>query len=115
MAPTDLPTEQVRSELFVLMAYNGQNFDMSVPVPEGTDLDESGLLDLAGRFHDQHEADRGFAFRNQQPIVRGVRLTAHGATPKPDHVGEAGSVGDAAAAVTGRRAVHFGAYELIRD
>ncbi len=108
MATTELPADQIRTELFVQMAYNGQNFDMSVPVPEGTDLDEAGLLDLAGRFHDQHEADRGFAFRNQQPVVRGVRLTAHGVTPKPDHVGEAGTVRDAAQARTGTRPVHFG-------
>ncbi len=108
LAPIDLPAERVHTDLFVQMAYGGQNFDMSVPVPEGTDLDEAGLLDLAGRFHDQHEADRGFAFRNQQPIVRGVRLTAHGATPKPDHVGEAGTTTDASTAIIGRRAVHFG-------
>ncbi|MEZ5142320.1 MAG: hydantoinase/oxoprolinase family protein [Acidimicrobiales bacterium] len=108
MATTELPADQIRTELFVQMAYNGQNFDMSVPVPEGTDLDEAGLLDLAGRFHDQHEADRGFAFRNQQPVVRGVRLTAHGVTSKPDHVGEAGTVRDAAQARTGTRPVHFG-------
>lgn len=65
------------------MAYAGQNFDLPVPVPEGPDLDEGGLLDLAGRFHDRHEADRGFAFRNQQPVIRGVRLAARGATPEP--------------------------------
>ena len=76
--------------LYVQMCYPGQNFDMSVPVPEGTALDEAGLLDLAERFHDQHEADRGFCFRSQQPLVRGVRLVARGTTPKPDHFAELG-------------------------
>ena len=56
------------------MCYPGQNFDMSVPVPEGVALDEPGLLDLAERFHDQHEAERGFCFRIQQPLLRGVRV-----------------------------------------
>ena len=79
------------------MCYPGQNFDMSVPVPEGAALDEPGLLDLAERFHDQHEAERGFCFRNQQPVVRGVRVTARGFTPKPDHFAEAGAVSDAGA------------------
>jgi N-methylhydantoinase A len=108
LAPAGLADSAVHTELYVQMAYPGQNFDMSVPVPEGTDLAEATLLDLAGRFHDQHETDRGFAFRNQQPIVRGVRLTARGHTPKPDHLGEAGSARDAQAAQTGSRSVYFG-------
>ena len=83
------------------MCYPGQNFDMSVPVPEGTALDEPGLLDLAERFHDQHEAERGFCFRSQQPLVRGVRVTARGFTPKPDHFAETGTVSDAAQAREG--------------
>ena len=70
----------VDPRLFVQMAYAGQNFDMPVPCPEGTTLDENGLIDLAERFHDQHEADRGFAFRSQQPIVRG-RAPWRAATP----------------------------------
>ena len=74
------------------MCYPGQNFDMSVPVPEGVALDEPGLLDLAERFHDQHEAERGFCFRSQQPLVRGVRVIARGTTPKPDHFAETGTV-----------------------
>ena len=73
------------------MCYPGQNFDMSVPVPEGVALDEPGLLDLAERFHDQHEAERGFCFRSQQPLLRGVRVIARGTTPKPDHFAETGT------------------------
>ena len=75
----------------------GQNFDMSVPVPGGlggASARLTGLLDLAERFHDLHEADRGFSFRKQQPTVRGVRITARGRTPKPDHLAELGT-GDA--------------------
>jgi N-methylhydantoinase A len=108
MAPAGLRDEAVRTDLFVQMAYPGQNFDMSVPAPEGTDLTDTTLLDLAERFHDQHESDRGFAFRNQQPIVRGVRLTARGSTPKPDHLGEAGVVTDANAALKSTRPVYCG-------
>ncbi len=108
LAPTGLDDEAHR-ELFVQMSYQGQNFDMSVPVPEGTSLTEAGLLDLADRFHELHERDRGFAFRNQQPIVRGVRIVARGVTPKPDHLGEAGTVTDVAQARIGSRPVYFGA------
>ncbi|WP_208027012.1 hydantoinase/oxoprolinase family protein [Rhabdothermincola sediminis] len=108
LEPAGLAPAAIHADLYVQMAYAGQNFDMSVPVPEGTELGEAGLLDLAERFHDLHEADRGFAFRNQQPLVRGVRLTARGYTPKPDHLGEAGTVTDPSRAVLGSRAAFFG-------
>jgi N-methylhydantoinase A len=86
LAPTDLPPASIARELFVQMAYAGQNFDLSVPCPEGEAIDDAGLLDLADRFHDLHQQDRGFAFRNQEPVVRGARLMARGTTPKPDRL-----------------------------
>jgi N-methylhydantoinase A len=94
--------------LYVQMAYSGQNADTSVPVPEGSALGPSGLLDLAERFHDLHESDRGFAFRQQQPQVRGVRLVAKVATDKPGALAVLGSVTDAADAALGTRPVWFG-------
>jgi N-methylhydantoinase A len=107
LEPTGLTDSQRDLGLFVQMCYPGQNFDMSVPVPEGTSLDEAGLLDLAERFHAQHLADRGFSFPNQQPLVRGVRLVARGVTPKPDHLAEMGTVTAAAEARTGSRPAYF--------
>src|SRR3954452_24321150 len=97
LEPTGVGVAEITRALSAQMCYPGQNFDMSVPVPEGTALDEPGLLDLAERFHDQHEAERGFCFRNQQPLVRGIRVIARGRTPKPDHLAELGSVANAAA------------------
>jgi N-methylhydantoinase A len=107
LEPADLGDDNVEQHLFVQMAYPGQNFDMSVPCDEGADLAEAGLLDLAARFHDQHEADRGFAFRNQEPVVRGARLVGRGRTPKPDHLGEVGTVTDPTEATTGQRDAYF--------
>jgi N-methylhydantoinase A len=108
LEPAGLHAESTDTALHVQMCYPGQNFDMSVPVPEGTALDESGLLDLAERFHDQHEAQRGFCFRTQQPVVRGVRIVARGTTPKPDHFAETGPVRDAEQARKGTRVAYFG-------
>ena len=86
-----------QTALYVQMCYPGQNFDMSVPVPEGTALDEAGLLDLAERFHDQHEAERGFCFRSQQPRrARRAHRSPAVTTAKPDHFAEPGTVTDAA-------------------
>jgi N-methylhydantoinase A len=108
LEPANLGEGQVTTELYAQMCYPGQNFDMSVPVPEGADLTDAGLLDLAGRFHAKHETDRGFSFPAQQPLLRGVRLIARGHTPKPGHLAEPGTVTDAAQARKGSRPVHFG-------
>jgi N-methylhydantoinase A len=106
--PTGVAAGDVERTLYAQMCYPGQNFDMSVPVPEGAALDEPGLLDLMERFHDEHQTDRGFCFRNQQPLLRGVRLVARGETPKPGHLAETGTSSDAASARKGARAAYFG-------
>jgi N-methylhydantoinase A len=108
LEPTGVGGAEITRTLSAQMCYPGQNFDMSVPVPEGTALDEPGLLDLAERFHDQHEAERGFCFRAQQPVLRGVRVVARGVTAKPDHFAETGTVGDAAQARRGTRPAYWG-------
>jgi N-methylhydantoinase A len=108
LAPARLGEGTVESNLFAQMCYHGQNFDMSVPLPEGESLSEDHLLDLADRFHRQHESSRGFAFPNQQPLVRGIRLVNRGATPKPPVLAKMGIITDASEARTGSRPVHFG-------
>jgi N-methylhydantoinase A len=108
LQPTGLTASDIDRSLYAQMCYPGQNFDMSVPVPEGVALDEPGLLDLAERFHDQHETERGFCFRSQQPVVRGVRVIARGHTPKPDHFAETGAVSDAEQARKGTRDAYWG-------
>jgi N-methylhydantoinase A len=106
--PTGVAPADVERSLYAQMCYPGQNFDMSVPVPEGVALDEPGLLDLAERFHDQHLAERGFCFRSQQPLMRGVRVIARGNTPKPDHLAETGALADASQARSGTRPAFWG-------
>ncbi len=78
LEPAGLDPADVETNVLVQMCYPGQNFDMSVPVPETTQLGETGLLDLAERFHAQHERERGFCFTNMQPVLRGVRVVARG-------------------------------------
>jgi N-methylhydantoinase A len=108
LAPARLGEGALQTDLFAQMCYHGQNFDMSVPLPEGEALSEEHLLDLADRFHHQHEVARGFAFPNQQPLVRGIRLVQRGATPKPPVLARLGEITNAADARTGSRPVHLG-------
>jgi N-methylhydantoinase A len=108
LAPARLGEGMVQSDLFAQMCYHGQNFDMSVPLPEGEDIAEEHLLDLADRFHRQHESTRGFSFPSQQPLVRGIRLLHRGATPKPPVLARLGQVQNAEEARTGARPVSFG-------
>jgi N-methylhydantoinase A len=108
LAPARLPKGAAQTDLFAQMCYHGQNFDMSVPLPEGEAIAEEHLLDLAQRFHRQHELSRGFSFPTQQPLVRGVRLLHRGATPKPPVLARLGDVINAEEARTGTRSVHFG-------
>jgi N-methylhydantoinase A len=108
LGPIGLADAEIDLGLYAQMCYPGQNFDMSVPMIEGAEIDEPGLLDLAGRFHDQHEAERGFAFRSQQPLLRGMRLIARGRTPKPSRIADLGKLAAPDAARTGTRRAYFG-------
>ncbi len=108
LAPAGLAEAQVGEEYFVQMCYPGQNFDMSVALPEGLEVGETTLLDLAGRFHSEHEATRGFAFRNQQPLVRGLRVVTRGFTPKPRILAHLGTETEATKAMIGTRQAYFG-------
>lgn len=104
LEPTGLGAASVDHN--VLMCYPGQNFDMSVPT--SADVAEDDLIGLAERFHAQHEAERGFCFRNQPPLIRGVRVVARVVTPKPDRFAVLGSETDASAALVGSRPAYFG-------
>lgn len=108
LAPVDLDPAFVQADLFVQMCYHGQNFDMSVPLPEGEVTRDSDLLGLAERFHRMHKESRGFSFPNQEPLVRGLRLVQRGLTAKPPVLARLGTIRDAQEARTGSRPAHFG-------
>ncbi len=115
LAPASLPAERVERRLYANLCYPGQNFDMSVPVGEDPDagvvdalVGEGALEALAERFHDLHEADHGYCFPNQPPLLRSLRLTMVGRTPQPERFATHGETSDAAAARTGSRGAYFG-------
>ncbi|MFM7224379.1 MAG: hydantoinase/oxoprolinase family protein [Actinomycetota bacterium] len=109
LEPAGLDPDLVERTVFAQMCYPGQNFDMSVPFPGGGGaLSDADLIELADRFHDQHERERGFAFRAQQPLLRGVRVIDRGRTPKPDRFAPAPGTADADGARTGTRDAFWG-------
>jgi N-methylhydantoinase A len=105
LAPANLREDQLFVDRYALMCYPGQNFDMSVPLEQAA-LDAPGLLDLAERFHDLHQSDRGFSFRAQEPLLRGLRLAVRGVTPKPAKL--APPIGESLVGERGARPVYFG-------
>jgi N-methylhydantoinase A len=106
VAPANLDPGQLRLRYLANLCYPGQNFDMAVPVPEGVDVDGAVLPALAGRFHAMHEADRGYCFPDQAPLLRSVRLVLTASTPQPARLAPA--VVPEGTARTGTRQAFFG-------
>ncbi|MGH7790241.1 MAG: hydantoinase/oxoprolinase family protein [Candidatus Binatia bacterium] len=88
------------------LCYPGQTFDMSVPVAAANGhLTARGLADTVERFHALHEELHTYASRDEQPILRGLRLTLVGVTDKP-HLPTFGR-SSAAPPLKGRRQAFF--------
>ena len=69
---------------FLNLCYPGQTFDMAVPLASVTGrLKANSLADTVERFHALHEQLHTYASRDEQPILRGLRLTLVGVTEKP--------------------------------
>lgn len=66
------------------LCYPGQTFDMTVPLAAARDrLTARDLAATVERFHALHEELHTYASRDEQPILRGLRLTLVGVTEKP--------------------------------
>jgi N-methylhydantoinase A len=100
LAPAELAPQQVAWALSLELCYPGQNFEISVVVPEGEDFVDTALDAAVARFHVQHERERGFSFPERPPLVKGVRIVAEGRTPKPSRL-----ISPQAAGGEGKRAV----------
>jgi N-methylhydantoinase A len=80
LGPADL--ERSRS---LAICYPGQTFDMAVPAAT-TDgrMTEADLRATIERFHDLHEELHTYAVRDEEPVIRGVRVHTAGRTAKPE-------------------------------
>jgi N-methylhydantoinase A len=69
---------------FANLCYPGQTFDIAVPVTaRGRRLTASDFKATIERFHTLHEALHTYAARDEEPILRSVRVTVVGVTDKP--------------------------------
>ena len=103
--PAGLPADRIRIQRYAGLCYPGQNFDVAVSVPDGT----ISLDTLATAFHDLHEAERGYAFRDTAPELRQLRVVVTGVTEKPAAVATPGDRPVSQPEPTSQRPVHFGA------
>jgi N-methylhydantoinase A len=91
LADAGVPDDRIRLTWSILLVYPGQTFDAAIPVDDPTNV--AGAV---AEFHRRNEEARLIEARAQEPIVRGIRLTAvgevdqiasevleHGAAPTP--------------------------------
>jgi N-methylhydantoinase A len=78
LSTAGVPDGRVALEWSVLLVYPGQTFDTAIPVGEPTDL--AGAV---AEFHRRNEEARLIEARAQEPVVRGIRLTAIGLVDQP--------------------------------
>ena len=69
-----VPDHRIRLEWSILLVYPGQTFDVALPVDAPTDVPAA-----VTEFHRRNEEARLIEARAQEPILRGIRLTAVGA------------------------------------
>jgi N-methylhydantoinase A len=91
LANAGVPDARIKLTWSILLVYPGQTFDVAIGVDDPTDVAAA-----VTEFHRRNEAARLIEARAQEPIVRGIRLTAvgqvdqlapetleHGAAPAP--------------------------------
>jgi N-methylhydantoinase A len=78
--------EDLLFQRFLAICYPGQTFDMPVPaLTSGGRLSDADLRATVLRFHDLHEELHAYAVRDEEPVIRAVRVQTIGRTAKPEH------------------------------
>ena len=76
--------KRIEIHRFANLCYPGQTFDIAVPVAaRNGHLTGRELSATVERFHRLHEELHTYASRDEEPILRSLRLTAVGVTDKP--------------------------------
>jgi N-methylhydantoinase A len=109
LAAAGLSRSDLVFQRFLNVCYPGQTFDMAVPAATGADgrLGASDLAATVTRFHDLHEELHTYAVREEEPVIRSVRVQAIGRTEKPRLRELAPAAGPVSAALRSRRPAWF--------
>ncbi|MEE9609123.1 MAG: hydantoinase/oxoprolinase family protein [Myxococcota bacterium] len=108
LAAAGLERSDLRFNRFLNICYPGQTFDMAVPavLTDGR-MGDPDLQRTIQAFHDLHEELHTYAVRDEEPVVRAVRVQTIGQTEKPrlEEYGRATS--EVASALRSRRPAYF--------
>jgi N-methylhydantoinase A len=109
LAAAGLAHADLEFRRFLNLCYPGQTFDMAVPA-RGRDgrMGDADLAATVAAFHDLHEELHAYAARDEEPVVRSVRVQTVGRTA-PLALGESAPAdGPLERALRGRRPAFFG-------
>lgn len=102
----EIPEAAQRRARRIDMRYEGQNYELSIPVPDGP-LDAAALDRLADDFTEAHRRMYGFAAEGDRILCVTFRAGATGVVPKAELARRPLGDPDASGAVTGRRQVWY--------
>jgi N-methylhydantoinase A len=85
LAAARLARRDLVFQRYVNLCYPGQTFDMAVPARTGPDgrMAREDLARTVAAFHDLHEELHAYAVREEEPVLRSVRVQTQGRTRKP--------------------------------
>ncbi|MGI9591377.1 MAG: hydantoinase/oxoprolinase family protein, partial [Myxococcota bacterium] len=109
LAAAGLTRDDLTFNRFLNLCYPGQTFDMAVPaiVDESGRTSETALRRTVEAFHDLHEELHTYAVREEQPVVRSVRVQTVGTTRKTGLGAHPVPTGPVEAALRSRRPAYF--------
>jgi len=101
-------SSRVTIHRFAQLCYPGQTFEMAVPLAaKNGRVTAKHVAATIDRFHAMHEELHTYASRSEEPILRGLRIQAVGATRKPVVPKAPRARGRASAARKGSRRAYF--------
>ena len=80
-----VPDDRIERSWYLNMVFPGQTFDVPIPLPRdgGAPITDDALRAAVEEFHRRNAEARLIESRAEEPLVRGIRLTAVGRTDHP--------------------------------
>jgi N-methylhydantoinase A len=94
-------------ERAIEMRYWDQSFELSIPAPESSVIDDAWMNELTESFHEAHETAYGFRANDEPVELVNLRLTTIGKIARPEMHKLEITGSDASVASKGKRAVYF--------